>query len=298
MGLDEINARDREVAEAIEKEYAPGLAASDDLRAVGFAMCSAWDGRGLEQGTADLLVAAEGARSAKTYSAAVHLLRGGYAEQAAMLHRSLFEGMVVAHWATVEPDTAVERFGRHVDHNRLLWNDALRKAGWLDDDDAAAEPTDVAVGPTDEHDGAADVNDAESQARKELDGLFGAHGQHGWTDGGVYTLVGKVAHLWSDGGAQLWQHYRIAYRASNQTLHTSHDALLGTVKADEANKTLLFEHAASDRLVGRALFSTWWAHIQMLALLRDHFDMQACRDELARLTQLPPSTFRRVQVPR
>lgn len=295
MGLDEINARDRDVAAHIAKVYAPGLAASDDLRAIGYGMFSAWDGRGLEQGTADLLIAAEGARSAKTYSAAVHLLRGGYAEQAAMLHRALFEGMVVAHWATVEADTAVERFGKHVDHNRLLWNDALRKAGWLDDDDAAAEPTGAAADPTDEHDEAADAGDA---ARKELSGLFGDHGQHGWADGGVYTLVGKVAHLWSDGGAQLWQHYRIAYRASNQALHTSHDALLGTVEADEANQALLFEHAASDRLVGRALFSTWWTHIQMLALLRDHFDMQACQDELARLTQLPPSTFRPVQTSR
>ena len=44
------------------------------------------------------------ASASTTYEAAVQLARDGYGHQAAMLNRSLFEGMVDAHWVVMNSD--------------------------------------------------------------------------------------------------------------------------------------------------------------------------------------------------
>ena len=59
---------------------------------------------------ADDIISLELARSTKTFRGVVELCRSGYGEQAAMLNRSLFEGMAVAHWVHANTTDATERF--------------------------------------------------------------------------------------------------------------------------------------------------------------------------------------------
>jgi hypothetical protein len=70
------------------------------------------------------------ARSSRTYEGICILLRAGLAVQAAMLTRSLFEDVIVAHWMALnqsDPDWLAERFIRHREaialHQRRLFAD-------------------------------------------------------------------------------------------------------------------------------------------------------------------------------
>src|SRR6218665_1861010 len=73
-------------------------------------------------------------RSRDTFKAIHNLLATGFPVQAAMLVRSLFEDMVVAHWLVLnrdDPDWLIGRFHRHRDA-MALHQDRLRRdtRGW------------------------------------------------------------------------------------------------------------------------------------------------------------------------
>jgi hypothetical protein len=77
-------------------------------------------------------------RSARTYEGICMLLRASLAVQAAMLTRSLFEDVVVAHWMALnedEPDWLSERFIRHREaialHQRRLFKDTSFTMGTM-----------------------------------------------------------------------------------------------------------------------------------------------------------------------
>ena len=77
-------------------------------------------GRALET-LADALIHSIFARSTRTYEAVVeHLGNRGFAEQGAMLNRSLFEDMVDARWVSLNPDLAVERLRQHERYSQAL----------------------------------------------------------------------------------------------------------------------------------------------------------------------------------
>ena len=66
----------------------------------------------------------------KTYSAALALVREGFGPQAAMFNRALFEGMAVAHWVSVAPEAARQRWPDHERHNALLWTEVVEQYRW------------------------------------------------------------------------------------------------------------------------------------------------------------------------
>jgi hypothetical protein len=69
----------------------------------------AWRGRPIRDSVlTDRLVAAEGARSLKTYRGSLDAALGGYGPQAAMLNRALFEAM-----ASISKSTATTRSRQH-----------------------------------------------------------------------------------------------------------------------------------------------------------------------------------------
>jgi hypothetical protein len=72
-------------------------------------------------------------RSRDTFAATYNLLAQGYPVQAAMLVRSLFEDVIVAHWLVLhheDPDWLIGRFQRHRDAMALHQHRLQRKTGW------------------------------------------------------------------------------------------------------------------------------------------------------------------------
>src|SRR5215469_664193 len=99
----------RSLIERDAREYFPRyMHAYEQLLALAVEMLEhedPWRGRPIDTDRrADSLIAVEAARGLKTYRAVLHLCLGGFGQQAAMLDRSLFEGMVVTHWVHANPD--------------------------------------------------------------------------------------------------------------------------------------------------------------------------------------------------
>lgn len=72
-------------------------------------------------------------RSRDTFAATHNLLGQGYPVQAAMLVRSLFEDMIVAHWLVLNheaPDWLTGRFERHRQAMALYQDELQRATGW------------------------------------------------------------------------------------------------------------------------------------------------------------------------
>ncbi|MGH3481427.1 MAG: DUF5677 domain-containing protein [Nocardioidaceae bacterium] len=113
------------------------------------------------------------ARSTKTYRAAVQLARHGYGEQAAMLNRSLFEGMAVAHWVHANERTASERFNRAFTFDRHLLARLLENIGWI---------------PEEKHGELGPEIDVDELKQMEID--FGRYGEKLWAGPCQYSSPG------------------------------------------------------------------------------------------------------------
>jgi uncharacterized protein DUF5677 len=136
-----------------------------------------WLGRPMTDAPADRLIASEAARGLKTYRASLEASLGGYGPQAAMLDRTLFEGMAVAYWVRANPELAGKRFEQHSRHLRGLWTKRLE-----------AHEMDADI---------ADVPDAEEQ--RELDKLFGKWGAKLWCGLAMNELVESIEDQWEAG---------------------------------------------------------------------------------------------------
>lgn len=139
-------------------------------------------GRAFET-TADLLIQAIFARSTRTYTAIVeHLGNRGFAEQGAMLNRSLFEDMVDARWISLNPNLAVERLRQHERFSQTLRLDvAGRFPEYLKGVLKELDPP---------------MTDAE---RKLLEALFGDFGERSWTGLSLYTRFKAIDSTWGEG---------------------------------------------------------------------------------------------------
>lgn len=210
-----------------------------------------WKGPTIHLESVGPIILAESARATKTYGAVLRLLAGGFGPQAAMLSRSMFEGMAIAHWANANPDLAIERFKKHGRHSQLLWSDALLKAD-------PAEPRASSI-PTPEE-------------LKELRRLFGTHGTKLWTGHqNLYDLLPEIEAQWPEcaSRAELWWFFRIAHRDNNQTLHSTALGLsAGIVRTTDYLK---LDISSSDLQVDRALSGSLWIYNQTITLLWDHF---------------------------
>ena len=141
----------------VDRHYGRQLEACDRLRDYAIDLLEVWRGRELDPDKPhEPLHAAIFARSLNTYWAAIELASIGFGEQAAMLNRSLFEDMVDAHWLSVEPALAVERYEHHDEHGKMLL--------------AATLTSYPDVFPPD------DLPEFDAERRKELDAVFGQYG--------------------------------------------------------------------------------------------------------------------------
>ena len=160
---------DEEIRGRIADAYGPQLTSCQRLLALAQDEMANWSGRPVKRG-ADRIVLAEVARATKTFDGTIRLCRGGFGEQAAMLNRSLFEAMAVAHWTSANRREAVSLFVRHHEYTRVLWYETLDALGWLDDRDKNERPK---IGP---------------KKRAEFKKLFGKYGTEPWTRRSVPTL--------------------------------------------------------------------------------------------------------------
>jgi hypothetical protein len=97
---------DDDVRALIADEYDDELDACKTLLEFSIGEVQAWSGRPVKRG-ADRIIISEAARATKTFDAVIRLCALGFGEQAVMLNRSLFEGMVVAHWVSANRREAV-----------------------------------------------------------------------------------------------------------------------------------------------------------------------------------------------
>jgi hypothetical protein len=237
---------DDQVRALIARYYRDELAACRELLEFGIREVQHWTGRAVKRG-ADRIIVFEAARGTKTFNAIIRLCRLGFGEQAVMLNRSLFEGMVVAHWVPENRREAVRLFTRHARYSGLLWWETLDRLGWLTEEDR--KPS---VGP---------------KQRAELASLFGPHGTRPWTLRSVHALLKEIEHQWDKPGREhLWAMHDVAYRHANQVLHSTPYAASVTTTQETAD-ALHMTIGASDQFLSQALLFAYWTYGQLFSLL-------------------------------
>lgn len=193
------------------------------------------------------VVAATFSRSVKTFRASIELCRTGFAEQAAMLNRSLFEDMAVAYWVRKRGQPAVEMLTRH--HDLVL--EQHREALELHDRADEAE----------------DIEPLTVEARRELEREFGKYGPW-FGKGGLHRVLSEVEEMWPNDEARrlLWRMYALAHRFNTLLLHHSTNALNQGV-ARRADDQIAFSVGPSDRNVEGALLSAYYPFSQLALLV-------------------------------
>lgn len=209
-----------------------------------------WRGRALKDTLADRLVAAESARGLKTYRASLDAALGGFGPQAAMLDRTLFEGMATACWTVANQDLAAERFRQHLRHNKALWSKRFLAREMI------KQPFPELPG--------------EDEMRK-LDKLFGRWGDKLWCGLAMHELIASIEDQWED-PAELRSFFAIAHAANNETQHTTARSLTTPVIADSETN---FEVDAGPSLqyVEPALYGALWPYGHLLRVTADYFEI-------------------------
>jgi uncharacterized protein DUF5677 len=243
--------RDLEVEKLIADRFATELAVCRELMEFADNHLVPWSGRKPE-GEHELLIAAEAARATKSYRASVHLAASGYGEQAAMVNRSAFEGMTVAHWISTAPEEAVGRYKKHTRHNSLLWAKALTQIEWLEAND--------------------DLPEASDEEWKELTDLFGPYGTRLWTGHrNLPALVDDIEDLWTASPQELREFHAVAHRDANLLLHSGSSALNRIGRRLE--EVISFDIGPSDQYIPQALLAAFWIYVQTFSLLMNTFEM-------------------------
>lgn len=174
-----------------------------------------------------------------------------------MLNRPLFEEMVDAHWITLNPRMATDRFRDHHTHERMLFADAAR----LTPDFVSEE----------------EIPDFDPAEREKLDRLFGRYGSWSWTGISLHERIAAVGRLWGERREALDFHWRIVHRDNNQQLHLSGQAMNQMVlRADVEG--LYVKLGPGPEYLTRALASAFWTFGEMLGLMLDYFEIPAQAD--------------------
>jgi hypothetical protein len=169
------------------------------------------------------IISATARRTEESFEAVIHLAGGGYTSQAAMLIRSMFEDVVVAHWLLLHVDAGdyySGRFARHREAMILGLQRVAEKYG----------------GPT------VDVSGVTNDPQALID-EFGLHVERSWWDRdpagqkvslpAIVAEVGTAQRFWGRtyGATPIFREtYDLAIKWSNQYLH--HTALGVMLAAD------------------------------------------------------------------
>jgi hypothetical protein len=248
-----FQSREQHVAEWVDSKHGEGLLANRELLEYVAGLLDPWSGRALEH-PHDGLMGALIARSVKTFAAFPHLVRNGYGEQAAMLNRSLFEDMVDAHWVSVHPDLAVERYEQQTRHNSMVMAERVAKHRDIYPDVVLPE-----------HD---------KEDRRQLNGIFGRYGDKHWTGLNLHQRTEAIEECWTDeeGRGHLRFFRDIAHRLNTQLLHASAYSLNETIRA-ERSPTPSYKLGPSTDNIDQAIFCAYWTFLQTASLMVEHFQL-------------------------
>jgi hypothetical protein len=244
----------------IEAEFALELQACRELERLAAERMVAWPRRetptAKSEDAADELISLEVARSTKTYRAVLTLASTGYGEQAAMLNRSLFEGMAVAHWIHQDPPKAAAQYEDAARFGAHLAAELVERVEWTEDVDQDA------------------LGDAklEGDELAEMKRRFRDHGDGLWTGHrSLRTLVRSTENQWGDEGRkQLWDFLEIAHRDNNQLLHSTVVGMHRGFSGHEPDGGRVWV-GPSNVHIGEALFGAFWIYAQTLSLASDRF---------------------------
>lgn len=258
-----------DVRRQIKERYRAELAACDFVLEVYESRTSPWSGRPVEvtdpeQMSPDEIIVMELSRSRKSYEASIDLARRGFGEQAAMINRSLFEGMAVAHWVHSHESEAMDRFNRAARLHDHLYIERVRNAGWLDEEEAAS------FTPLDDDD---DL--------KALKNDFGKYGEFMWTGhSNLRDLIPEIEDQWESERAQkeLWAFFKIAHHDNNQLLHSTVSGMARSLVHRDREGIRVWNGPATTS-VAKALFGAYFAFLNLLTLGFDRFELKG-REEL------------------
>ncbi len=278
---------DDEKAEQIRQQIVAGfkheLRACAELEAFAASALDPWQGRAIKKSSADEppgadeIIALLFARATKTYKGALLLAHQGFGEQAAMLNRSLFEGMAVVHWVSKNPEKAAERFLRGWTFDRYLLARVLEGTGWLKDDAKAPGP---------------DLSEAELAGMRDD---FGIHGQKLWTGhAGLRKLVDEIESDWgTEEERQFLRNFlRVVNRDNNQLLHSTVSGL-AEAATGLAPDGLYVSVGPSTTRIERVLFAAYWTYAQTFGALVDRFEVPV-REEFEAMMERQQYDFRRL----
>jgi hypothetical protein len=194
------------------------------------------------------------ARSRGTYATIVDLVETGNTLQAAMLGRSLFEDMVIAHWLVLhaeDPDWLIEAFEGHRDAMRLYDATIRERMDWPPSED--------------------DVSDLVGR-ENELRSRFGSYAEKDWwsrdRDGRQLTMSRLVERLAAEPRFQprlrgerpiLQEYYALQHKAWTQALH--HTAAGMHIPEGKGSRVPVAVASPSPFLI---LFGNYWIFGQLV----------------------------------
>lgn len=209
---------------------------------------------------ADYLLLALHTRSTRTFDAGVELLgRQGYGEQVQMLARPLWEDMVDAHWVSLNPELALERFRDHE-----LWERVVRVRI------AERYPERFA-------DGIPDEPELTDEQRKHMRKLFNRFGTGSWTGLSMPERVEAIKLCWPNEADHRSLEYLYTWmvRDLNQTVHPSWQSILrGNDFPTGPDQPLVFSFGASPELLPDGVFLSFVSFWQTMRLVMERFGLR------------------------
>lgn len=255
---DEVAALEALIREHHEHE----IEACEELADFSENALNPWGGRTIKKAAiddppvADEIFALGFARSAKTYKAAIRLVKQGFGEQAAMLNRSLFEGMAVGFWVHHNEEKACERFTEAYTYDLYQQARLVEQAGWLSVEDGPHGPE---IAP---------------EELADLEKKFGKYGERPWTGhSNIRELVTNIERHWpEDEHKLLWNFLRIVHRDNNQLLHATVSGLASAGnRMDEEG--IYLSIGPSPARIEKGLFAAYWPFANHLDLLVKRFEL-------------------------
>lgn len=255
-----------EAKRRIAEEFPNELRACAELEAAARERLMPWSGRGIrhdlhDRASADEILAFELGRSTKTFRAAFELASSGFGEQAAMLNRSLFEGMAVAHWVHKNELAAEEGFAESWAYSRHLTAGIISRLGWELDQEASEAVAEATIEDSER------LSDLQRRLGRRGDGLWTGHKS-------LFALVEEIQDQWLEGfnRDQLWQYFETVHRDNNHMLHASSigltRAFLG--RGDGGGRVWA---GPSPEHVKQALWASHWTYANSLTLFSDRFEL-------------------------